>query len=126
MSWDIILFSSKQKIDSIEDVDDSQFEPMDFCEILENSFSEILINENHREIKGKDFSIDFFTDEEPVSNKMISLYGENGLFELIELSKKYGWQIFDTGLGKMIDLYNPEKNGYENHKKYVEQILKSR
>ncbi|AXP83073.1 hypothetical protein CJ739_4015 [Mariniflexile rhizosphaerae] len=126
MSWDIILFSSKQKIDSIEDVDDNQFEPMDFCEILENSFSEILINENHREIKGKDFSIDFFTDEEPVSNKMISLYGENGLFELIELSKKYGWQIFDTGLDEMIDLYNPEKNGYENHKKYVGQILRSR
>ena len=47
-------------------------------------------------------------------------------FELIELAKKYGWQIFDTGLGEMIDLDNPEKNGYENHREYVEQIMKNR
>lgn len=40
---------------------------------------------------------------------MISLYGESGLFELIELAKMYGWQIFETGLGEMIDLDNPEK-----------------
>ena len=40
----------------------------------------------------------------------LSLYGENGLFELIELAKKYGWKIFDTGLGEMIDLDN-----WQNH-----------
>lgn len=126
MSWDIILFNTKQKIDSIEEVDESQFEPIDFSQILESSFVEIEKDENHREIKGKDFSIDFFTDEELVGNKMLSLYGENGLFELIELAKKYGWQIFDTGLGEMIDLDKPEKNGYENHRKYVEQIMNNR
>ena len=126
MSWDIILFNTKQKIDSIEDVDESQLESIDFTQILESSFNDIVKNDNHREIKGTNFSIDFFTDGELVSNKMISLYGENGLFELIELAKKLGWQIFDTGLGEMIDLDNPEKNGYENHKKYVDQILKNR
>ncbi|MDH5379719.1 MAG: hypothetical protein OEW75_02635 [Cyclobacteriaceae bacterium] len=126
MSWDIILFNTKQKIDSIEEVDESQLEPIDFSQILEGSFSEIVKDDNHREIKEKDFSIDFFTDEELVSNKMISLYGENGLFELIELAKKYGWQIFDTGLNEMIDLDDPGKNGYENHRKYVEQIMKNR
>ena len=126
MSWDIILFNTNQKIDSIEDVDESQFEPINFSHILESSFNEIVKDDNHREIKGKDFSIDFFTDEELESNKMLSLYGENGLFELIELAKQYGWQIFDTGLGEMINLDNPEKNGYENHRKYVEQIIKNR
>lgn len=126
MSWDIILFNTNQKIDSIEDVDESQFEPINFSHILESSFNQIVKDDNHREIKGKDFSIDFFTDEELESNKMLSLYGENGLFELIELAKQYGWQIFDTGLGEMIDLDNPEKNGYENHRKYVEQIIKNR
>ena len=126
MSWDIILFNTNQKIDSIEDVDESQFEPINFSQILESSFSDIVRDDNHREIKGKDFSIDFFTDEELESNKMLSLYGENGLFELIELAKQYGWQIFDMGLGEMIDLDNPEKNGYENHRKYVEQIMKNR
>ncbi len=126
MSWDIVLFNTKQKIDSIEEVDENQLVPIDFTQILESSFAEIVTDDNHREIKGKDFSIDFFTDEELLSNKMISLYRENGLFELIVIAKKYGWQIFDIGIGEMIDLDNPEKNGYENHRKYVEQIMKNR
>lgn len=126
MSWDIILFNTKQKINSIEEVDENQFEPIDFTQILESSFTEIVKDDNHREIKGKDFSIDYFTDEELVSNKMVSLYGENGLFEMIELAKKYGWQIFDSGLGEMIDLDNPVKNGFGNHRKYVEQIMKNK
>jgi len=76
MSWDVILFNIKQKIDSIEEVDDNQLEPIDLTQILESSFTEIIKDDNHREIKGKDFFIDFFTDGELVSNKMISLYGE--------------------------------------------------
>ena len=124
MSWDIVLFNSKETISSIEELDEDKLESIDFTGILENSFENILKDDNHREIKGKDFSIDFFTDNEMVSNKMLSLYGENGLFELIELAKQHGWQIFDTGLGKMIDLKTPENNGYENHRKYVEQIIK--
>jgi len=43
---------------------------------------------------------------------------ENGLFELVELAKKENWQIYDTGLDDMINLENPEKNGYENFKHY--------
>lgn len=123
MSWDIVLFNSKETISSIEELNESRLVPIDFTEIFENSFDNIVKDNNHREIKGKDFSIEFFTDDEPVSNKMVSLYGENGLFELIELAKRYNWQIFDTGLGEMIDLENPENNGYENHRKYVEQIM---
>ena len=80
MSWDIILFNTKQKIVTIEGVNESQLEPIDFTRFLENSFNEIVKDDNHREIKGKDFSIDFFTDNELVSNKMISINGENGLF----------------------------------------------
>ena len=124
MSWDIVLFNSKETIKSIEELDVDKLEPINFTGVLESSFTEIVKEENHRQIKGKDFSIDFFTDDEPVSNKMLSLYGENGLFELIELAKQQGWQIFDTVLGSMIDLENPENNGYENHKNYVEQIMK--
>ncbi len=124
MSWDIVLFNSKQTIKSIEELDEDKLEPIDFTGILENSFNEVIENDNHRGIKGKDFSIDFFTDDEMVSNKMLSLYGENGLFELIELAKKHGWQIFDTGLGSMIDLENPKNNGYNNHRKYVALIMK--
>lgn len=123
MSWDIVLFKSKQKIESVAELDENQLEPIDFSGILESSFDRIKKGDNHRKIIGTDFTIDFFSDNEHSSNFMLSLYGENGLYELIELSKKYDWQVYDSGMDSMIDLENPEKNGFENHKKYVEQIL---
>lgn len=125
MSWDIVLFNSREKIESIEHLDENQLEAIDFAEILERSFPVIIKTENHRAIKGTDFSIEFFTDAELVSNTLLSLSGENGLFELIELSKHHGWQIFDTALGSMIDLENPETNGFENHRNYVAQVMKN-
>lgn len=124
MSWDIVLFNSKQKIESVSELDENKLEPTDFDGILENSFDRIKKDDNHREIIGTDFTIDFFVHNELVSNTMLNLYGENGLYELIELAKKHNWQIFDSAIGEMIDLENPEKNGFENHRKYIEQILK--
>lgn len=126
MSWDIVLFNSRQKIESVAELDENQLEPTDFSGILESSFDGIKIDDNHREIIGTDFSIDFFADNEHSSNFMLSLYGENAIYALIELSKKYNWQIYDSGIDGMIDLENPEKNGFDNHRKYVEQILKNK
>lgn len=123
MSWDIVLFNSRQKIESPAEVDETQLEPTDFCSVFENHFAEIVKDDNHREIKGKDFAIDYFIDDEPVSNKMMSLYGEYGLFELVVLARKHNWQIFDTALGQMIDLENPSINGYENFQSYLKYIL---
>lgn len=124
MSWDIVLFNSRQKIQSVENVDETQLEPTDFCSAFENYFEFIEKDDKHRGIKGKDFTIDFFTNEEPVSNQMLSLYGENGLYELVILARKHHWQIFDTGLGQMIDLENPTTNGYENFQSYLRHVLK--
>lgn len=124
MSWDIVLINSRQKIDHIENMDDNQLEPTDFCYAFESYFEQIIKDDNHREIKGKDYSIDYFTDDQKVSNKMISLYGENGLFEIVLLARKHNWQIFDTGLGQMVDIENPNMNGYQNFQKYLQQILK--
>lgn len=124
MSWDIVLFNSRQKIQSVEDVDETQLEPTDFCSAFENRFDNIEKDDNHREIKGKDFAIDYFIDNEPVSNKMLSLYGENGLYELVALARKHNWQIFDTGHRQMIDLENPAINGYENFQSYLKHVLK--
>lgn len=126
MSWDIVLFSSKQKIESVAELDENQLEPTDFTGILENSFVVIKKDDNHREIIGTDFTIDFFSDKEHSSNFMLSLYGENAIYALIEISKKYKWQIYDSGIDGMVDLENPEKNGFENHRKYVKQILKNK
>lgn len=124
MSWDIVLFNSKETIRSIEDLDPDKLDPTDFVSVLESSFTTIHKEKNHREIKEKHFSIEFFTDDEPVSNKTLSLYGENGLFKLIELAKLHGWQIFDTGSGMMINLERPENNGYQNHQNFVKQAQK--
>ncbi len=123
MSWNIVLFNSRQKIKSVAELDEDQLETTDFPGILESSFNRIKKDDNHREIIGIDFTIDFFTDNEYSSNFMLSLYGENAIYALIELSKKYNWQIYDSAIDKMVDLENPEKNGFDNHKKYVEQIL---
>jgi hypothetical protein len=73
MSWDIVLFNSRQKITSAEEVDDTQLEPTDFCSALESHFTETIKDDNHRAIKGKDFTIDYFVDEDKVSNKMLRL-----------------------------------------------------
>jgi len=124
MSWDIVLFNSHETISSIEKLNEDKLEPINFTAILEKSFDNIVINGDLREIKGKDFIIDFYADDELVSNKVLSLYGENGLFELIELAKQQAWQIFDTSLGSMIDLENPKHNGYENHRDYVAHVMK--
>jgi len=109
MSWDIVLFNSKQKINSVAELDENQLEPTDFSGILETSFNRINKDENHREIVGTDFTIDFFADSEHSSNFMVSLYGENGIYALIELAKKYNWQIYDSGIDGMVDLEHPEK-----------------
>ena len=126
MSWDIVLFNSQQKINSVAELDENQLEPTDFSGILETSFNRINKDENHREIVGTDFTIDFFADSEHSSNFMVSLYGENGIYALIELAKKYNWQIYDSGIDRMVDLEHQEKNGFKNHRKYVEQIKNSK
>ena len=124
MSWDIVLFNSKQKIKSVADIDENKLTPIQFSEVLEKSFENIKKDKNHREIIGSDFSIEFFSNKEYSSNIMIQLYGENGLYEIIELAKEHYWQIYDCSSDEMIDLKNPERNGFENHKKYVAKILK--
>ncbi len=124
MSWEIVLFNSKQKINSVAELDENLLEEIDFSGILESSFAQIKKDGNHREISGMNYTIDFTADNEPSSNFMLQLHGENGLYELIELAKKKNWQIYDSGIDGIIDLDNPEKNGFENHRKYVEQILK--
>ena len=125
MSWDIILFNSRQTIKSVEEIDENLLEPTDFCSVLESYFDNIDKDDNHRRIKGTDFEIEFFTDSEEVNNKILNLYGENGLFEIVILAQKNGWQIFDTGLEQMIELNNPKTNGYINFDKYLKQVLDS-
>lgn len=125
MSWDIVIFSSKQKINAVEEVDEELLVAIDFNIILEKHFINIIASENHREIKGEGYAIDYFADSEPVSNKVFSLYGEAALFELIRMAKIYNWQIFDMGSGEMLNLEHPEKNGYSDFQSYLQHVLKN-
>jgi hypothetical protein len=125
MSWDIVIFSSRQKISTIEEVDEELLVAIDFNIILEKHFTNIIVSENHGEIKGEGYAIDYFVDTEPVSNKVFSLYGEAALFELVRVAKIYDWQIFDMGNEEMLDLEHPEKNGYSNFQSYLQRVLKN-
>lgn len=82
MSWDVVIFSSKQKINSVEEIDEELFLPIDFNSVLETHFSNIIVNENYREIRGENYSINYFADNELTSNILFNLYGEASLFEL--------------------------------------------
>lgn len=125
MSWDIVIFSSKQKITSVEEVDPEMFIPIDFDTILKSHFSNIKSNEDYRDVEGEDYSFTYYADTELGSHYIVNLYGEKALFELIQIAKKYNWQIFDTGIGEMLDLEHPEKNGYESFQAYLQHILNS-
>jgi hypothetical protein len=126
MSWDIALFNTSDKIEDFEQFVADNREAIDFNTIFEKHFLTIKNDGKHREIVGKDFSIDYFIDDGPVTNKMLSLYGENGLYELVYLAKKFGWQIFDTGNGQMLDLDDPSKNGYKDFQNYLKHVLTNR
>lgn len=123
MSWDVVLFNSNQKITDPADVNENQLIPTSFTNAFETHFKTIVKDGDHSEIKGGDFAIDYFDDGEPSSNIMLSLYGEAAIYPLIDLAIKNNWQIFDTGLGDMIDLENPSKNGYQNFQAYLNVVL---
>jgi hypothetical protein len=125
MSWDIVLFNSKEKIISVAELNENQLKSINFCEILESTFSEIKKDENHREIIGNNFTIEFFSENENSSNFMLSIYGENGIYELIKLAKKHNWQIYDSGTDRIINLELPEQNGFESYRRYINKILKN-
>lgn len=125
MSWDVVIFSSKQKIDFIEEIDDELFVPVDFNEVLKNYFNVITSDEKHRTINGPGFSIEYFADGEPASNVLFQLYGEAALYELVKIARIHHWQIYDTGIGAMLHLDHPEKNGYNNFQAYLQQVLGS-
>ncbi|HZX59758.1 MAG TPA: hypothetical protein VFE54_13570 [Mucilaginibacter sp.] len=126
MSWDIVIFNYSEKIASPEDIDDSKLAPTDFFTAFASYFKNIIEDGNHREIKGNDYSIDYFFVGDLTSNIMLSLYGESALYPLIDLAVKNGWQIFDTGTGEMIDLENPAQNGYKDFQTYLAQVLKTK
>ena len=124
MSWDIILFNSYQKISSVEEIDEKLLIEFDFDFYLKDFFKKINSTNNHNEVIEDGFTIDFF-DDEPSSNKMISLYGEKAFFEIAKFAQKYNLQIYDSGIDRLIDFEELENDGFEHFNNYLNRILKN-
>ena len=124
MRWDIVIFNSKQRINSIEEIREEFFVDIDFDTILERHFPNMIVNEGHRQINGENYSIEYFSPNGIANNLMLSLHGEQALFELIRISKIYDWQIFDTGNGQMLDINHPEINGYNDFQAFLKRVIK--
>jgi hypothetical protein len=122
MSWDIVLFNSKQKIISVDQIDENQLEPTDFASAFENHFPEIRKEGNHWSVASSSYSLSLYNHEELVSNTIVSLRGEEALFSLVILAKKHNWQLFDTAMERMLDLDNPSQNGYKNFQAYLTKV----
>ncbi|RZJ71791.1 hypothetical protein [Flavobacterium sp.] len=124
MSWDIVLFNSTQKIGSVEDIDEDLLFETDFDSALLENLHPIKIDGNNADVENENYALNFFLDDAPASNKMLTLYNENALYEIVRISRAMHWQIFDTGLGEMIDLEHPENNGFENFHAYLAALDK--
>jgi hypothetical protein len=123
MSWDIVLFNTTYKIDDFESFNADNLAPINFGQTFEGYFKDIKKDNDSWEIIEKDFTIVHYPDDEPTTNCMINLYGENAIYAIVHLARVNGWQVFDTGLGEMLDLDNPSNNGYDNFQDYLKHVI---
>jgi len=132
MSWDVVVFNLKRRVSSVDEIDDGVLVEIgtyaNFEAILKRRFPMLANEVGWLKVDFGEYSLETSLGEldETFSNTIFHLHGENAVYELIELCKANGWQAFDTGLGHMLDLDHPERNGYMEHRRYVEQIMSKR
>jgi hypothetical protein len=131
MSWDIVLFNLAKNVKSVEEINDELL--LDFGS--GHSFKQLVTecfpnaqwkDDNWCSIETPDYSIQFSLGnlDDRFAEKLIHLYGEKAIYPIIDLCRKFGWQLFDTGNGKMIDINMPEKNGFTEFQSYLDAINK--
>lgn len=129
MSWDVVVFNLNRKVNSVEEIDETILvyigTKSDFKRIMEEDYPDIIWDEDWGKIEREGYSIEFSlgSTDEPFSNTLFHLYGENAVYDIVELCKRNGWQAYDSGLDQMLDLDNPMNNGYQNHQDYVKFIM---
>jgi hypothetical protein len=98
----------------------------DFRKRLLVQFPQSVFEENWCRIEAIEFSLEtsLGPDDECLSNTLFHLYGEKAVYKLIDLCKANNWQAFDTSLGEMLDLENPQHNGFTNFTNYLDHIKK--
>jgi len=95
--------------------------PTKFIDIIKKHFKEIKQEGNHCTIKESDYKIYYFSNPSQKKSKCLAvdIYGENGLYQFIELAKEEGWQIFDKSLNTKINLNFPKKYTYQEYKEMI-------
>jgi hypothetical protein len=134
MSWDIVVFNLKRKVSSVEEIDEDILIPIStikgFRQLLTENLPSIRWDGKCGILEEADIYFEVFadeTDESIFTNTIFFLRGgEASIYPIIMLCKKYGWQLFDTSLGEMIDIENPERNGHQKYKEYVSHIINSK
>lgn len=133
MSWDVVIFNLKKKVTSIEEVSEDVLQPMEtvsgFCKMMLERFPNSKIENAVLTIKSGEGEVALYVpddnDNEWFSNSILHLYGHGAIYIIIDMCRHFGWQAFDTGMGGMLDLENPAKNGYENFQAYLNHVLKN-
>jgi hypothetical protein len=132
MSWDAVIFNLKRKVVSVEEIDESILVDIgsyaDFEALLKRRFPMLLNKDGWLWIDMGEYGLETSLGDanESFSNTIFHLVGEDAIYELIELCRANGWQAYDTALSQMLDLDHPERNGYKEHQRFVEHIIKNR
>ena len=130
MSWDIVVFKLSKEVISVEEIDESvlvEFPSEDFKKALIVHFPRMDWDESRVFISGDNYELECFIPEgDSFSNTIFQLYGEHAVYALVNFCRKEGWQAFDTGLGEMLNLNHPEKNGYLNFQTFLSRVLNNR
>lgn len=48
MSWDVMIFNLKQKVTSVEEIEDELLVPVNFSTVIEQHFKDVISDEDHR------------------------------------------------------------------------------
>ncbi len=134
MSWEVLVFKLNREINSGSEIDETTIDDIgsvaSVLEKLHSHFPDLelfdygKIIENMGKIKRENFLIEFFISKSTETNNFLSfhLYGKQSIYPIVELCTRNGWCIFDTTLGEILNLEEPEKNGYEQFNKIRNEI----
>ena len=129
MSWGVLVFKLNREIKSGSEIDETTMDDVgsvaSVLEKLHFHFPDLelfdygKVIENMGKIERENFSIEFSILKSTETQNFISfnLYGKDSIYPIVELCKRNGWFIFDTTLAEIINLEEPEKNGYEHFNK---------
>jgi hypothetical protein len=127
MSWDVLVFNSICKIDAIDEIEEVLTDIgtwQEFRQMLQQQFPEASFDGNWCQIENGNAGLEtsLGPPDEKTSNTIFHLYGPDAIYMVMALCQRYNWQAFDCSLDSILNLDNPEKNGYQNFVTYLAQI----